>query len=73
MNNTEELLKRYKKALEGLTVGGSEYYDEPERCARDIKRKIDIQNIKIKELIMEKRKIYAIPLIGWMVKKLIKD
>jgi hypothetical protein len=73
MNNTEELLKRYKKALEGLTVGGSEYYDEPERCARDIQHTLDWRADKIKELIKWKNKIYAIPVIGWVVKKLIKD
>lgn len=37
----EELFKRYKKALEGLTVGGSEYVNEPERCARDIRGNIN--------------------------------
>jgi len=37
MNQIEEvLLKRYKRALEGLTVGDSEYYNNPERCAEDI-------------------------------------
>ena len=35
-----DLLKRYKKSLEGLTVGGSEYYDNPERCAMCIKKMV---------------------------------
>lgn len=66
----DDLLKRYKKALESLTVGGSEYWDEPERCVRDIKDKLNFQDERIKELIIEKRKIYALPVIGWLVKKL---
>jgi hypothetical protein len=66
----ENLLKRYKKALEGLTVGGSEYYDDPERCARDIKDRLNFQDKRIKELIIEKRKIYALPVIGWLIKKI---
>jgi hypothetical protein len=69
----EDLLKRYKKALEGLTVGGSEYYDEPERCARDIKARLDNQDATIKRLILERRKINSIPLIGWMIKKFIDN
>ena|SRR3990167_9037255 len=32
-----ELLDRYKKVLEGLTPGGSEYIDDPERCAEAIR------------------------------------
>ena len=28
-----DLLTRYKRALEGLTPGGSEFVDDPERCA----------------------------------------
>jgi len=53
----EELFKRYKKALEGLTVGGSEYYNNPERCAEDIKHKLDSQSEMIKRLVKEKNEL----------------
>lgn len=33
----DSLLLRYKRALEGLTPGGSEFVDEPERCAEYVK------------------------------------
>jgi hypothetical protein len=66
---SDDLLKRYKKALEGLTVGGSEYYDEPERCAKDIKARIDSQDELVKKLIMQRNRIYQLPVIGWIVKK----
>lgn len=66
--NNEDLLKRYKTALEGLTVGGSEYYNDPEKCARDIQYQIDNKNEYIKMLIKERKKIYAMPIIGWIIK-----
>lgn len=51
----DDLLRRYKKELEGLTVGGSEYYDEPERCARDIRERLDSQQEFIERLIMQRK------------------
>lgn len=30
----KNLLQRYRIALEELTAGGSEYYNDPERCAK---------------------------------------
>ena len=68
---TEDLLKRYKKALEGLTVGGSEYYNNPERCASDVKARIDSQDDVIKKLITQRNKIFRLPVIGWIVQRLI--
>ena len=68
---SDDLLKRYKKALEGLTVGGSEYYDSPERCARDVKARVDSQADMIKKLIIQRNKIYRLPIVGWIVQKLI--
>ena len=68
---SEDLLMRYKKALEGLTVGGSEYYNEPERCARDVRNKLDRQHERIKRLIKERNRILRIPVIGWIVRKII--
>ena len=68
---SDELLKRYKKSLEGLTVGGSEYYDEPERCARDIQRRLDSQNDTIRRLVLERRKIDSIPIIGWFIERFV--
>ena len=32
-----DLLMRYKHALEGLTPGGSEFVDDPERCAETVR------------------------------------
>jgi hypothetical protein len=32
-DQVHSLLLRYKKSLEGLTPGGSEYVNDPERCA----------------------------------------
>jgi len=31
-----DLLTRYKRCLEGLTPGGSEFIDDPERCAKTV-------------------------------------
>lgn len=33
-----ELLRRYKRALEGLTPGGSEFVNDPEYCAEWIRK-----------------------------------
>jgi len=34
-----DLLWRYKKALEGLTPGGSEFVNDPERCAEFVRER----------------------------------
>jgi len=58
MNQIEEvLLNRYRKALEGLTVGGSEYYNNPERCADDIRHRLDSQSEIIKRLVKERNEL----------------
>ena len=36
-----ELFDRYKKALESLTPGGSEYVDDPKRCAETIRERFN--------------------------------
>ena len=53
----KNLLNRYRKALEGLTVGGSEYYNNPERCADDIRHRLDRQSEMIKRLVKEKNEL----------------
>lgn len=53
----EDLLTRYRKALEGLTAGGSEYYNDPERCAKEIQEKLIRQGEMIKKLIIERNKL----------------
>jgi len=53
----QELFMRYKRALEGLTVGGSEYYNNPERCAEDIRHRLDRQHEIIKRLVKEKNEL----------------
>ena len=58
MNQIEEvLLKRYKKALEGLTVGGSEYYNNSERCAEDIRDRLDRQSEMIKRFVKKRNEL----------------
>ena len=65
----KELFIRYKKALEGLTVGGSEYYNNLERCAEDIRHRLNSQGELIKKLIKERKEL--IKLIGgeWLWKE----
>jgi len=65
----EDLLHRYRKALEGLTVGGSEYYNNLERCAEDIRHRLNSQGELIKKLIKERKEL--IKLIGgeWLWKE----
>ena len=53
----KDLLTRYRRCLEGLTPGGSEFIDDPERCAetvtshRDSLMRALVNNVKrIKEL-----------------------
>jgi len=53
----ENLLIRYRRALEGLTVGGSEYYNNPERCAEDIRHRLNSQSEMIKRLVKEKNEL----------------
>ena len=53
----EDLLHRYRKALEGLTVGGSEYYNNPERCAEDIRHRLNSQGELIKKLVKERKEL----------------
>jgi len=50
----EQLFRRYKKALEGLTVGGSEYYNNPKRCAEYVRSRLDGHVKTIKRLIKER-------------------
>jgi hypothetical protein len=40
----EAFITRYKKALEGLTPGGSEFVDDPERCATLIRSSRETQH-----------------------------
>lgn len=49
------MLKRYKKELEGLTPSGSEFVDDPERCAAFVKDRLSFNM----GLIKENRKLKA--------------
>jgi len=51
------LLNRYRKALEGLTVGGSEYYNNPERCAENIQNRLYRQSEMIKRFVKKRNEI----------------
>lgn len=45
-----DLLTRYKRALEGLTPGGSEFVDDPERCAAHARARQDSLWEQVKKL-----------------------
>lgn len=50
----EPILDRYRKALETLTPGGSEFYGEPERCAEFVRDRLSFtvqQQKRINELV----------------------
>lgn len=68
----EDLLKRYKKSLEGLTVGGSEYYNNPERCASDVRDQINSQHELVNRLIQQRNRIFRIPVIGWILRRIME-
>lgn len=68
----EDLLKRYKKSLEGLTVGGSEYYNNPERCASDVRDQINSQHELINRLIQQRNRIFRIPVVGWILRRIVE-
>lgn len=52
------LLWRYKKALEGMTVGGSEFVNDPEYCAEWLRKGRDSSHNTILRLTDEKKKAY---------------
>lgn len=60
----EKVVKRWKKAVEGLTPSGSEFVNDPERCAKYIREKtrypkqiIDLRaKLKVAEEALEKLK-----------------
>lgn len=45
------LLDRYKSALEGLTPGGSEFVNDPEKCARWVRESHNIMVQALKNII----------------------
>lgn len=47
IDSLEALCKRWKNAIEGLTPGGSEYADDPERCAEHIRSRVQYPKIII--------------------------
>jgi hypothetical protein len=49
------LLVRYKQALEGLTPGGSEFCEDPERCAAYIRGKLGGMASALKRRAIESR------------------
>jgi hypothetical protein len=51
-----ELLWRYKRALEGLTPGGSEFVNDPEFCAAYVRKQRESQHGTILRLVHEKRR-----------------
>lgn len=50
------LLLRYKRELENLTPGGSEFVNDPEYCARYVKNRIDSLWENTKRLMRERDK-----------------
>jgi hypothetical protein len=51
------LLKRYKRALEGLTPGGSEFVDDPERCAATVRI---IQDGMMRTLVSRTKQVHEL-------------
>ena len=56
-----DLLKRYKRALEGLTCGGSEFVNDPEYCLKWIRARQDFQHETILKLTREVNKLRKEP------------
>lgn len=50
-----DLLTRYQQALTGLTPGGPEYADDPERAARFVIKLRNAQDTRIRKLTDEVR------------------
>lgn len=48
-----KLFRQYRKALEGLTPGGSEFVCDPEYCAAYVKKRRDFQHGQILKLTKE--------------------
>jgi len=67
----ETLLRRYKRSLGSLVVDGSEYWNEPERCENDIKLMFDTYRDMVNDLKEQIQAIERIPVIGWIVKKVL--
>jgi len=55
-NKREQLFLRYKRELEALTPGGSEYADDPETCSRVIKESREQQRQLILDAIPSRNK-----------------
>jgi hypothetical protein len=49
------LLLRYRQALEGLTPGGSEFFEDPERCAAYLRGKLGGMASALKRQAIESR------------------
>lgn len=56
---TQSMLARWKRAIEGLTPGGSEFADDPERCALFIRDRTNYPR-QIVELRTELARLRAI-------------
>lgn len=56
LQDARKALARYKKSLEGLTPGGSEFCDEPETCAIWIQHSRDGLQYALKEKIKKEGK-----------------
>lgn len=68
----ETLLRRYKRSLGSLVVGGSEYWNEPERCVTDIRQRIEGQENQLVKLYNQIRRIRNILVIGWIMRRILK-
>jgi hypothetical protein len=49
-------LERVNKLLHGLTPGGSEFYQDPDRCVENIKEQIEVSRRIAKQTIRDSRK-----------------
>lgn len=67
----ESLFRRYKDALEGLTIGGSEFVNDPERCAKSVKDILRHKCDMIEILSSQQQQAYNLPIIGRIVRRVI--
>lgn len=49
VDEAQVVIARWKKAIEGLTPSGSEYVDDPERCAQHIRLRLSLSSDRLRK------------------------
>lgn len=55
-NKLEEYIVSYKRSLEGLTPGGSEFVDDPKFCAEFIRNRMNHLSESMKKMVVDNKK-----------------